>query len=198
MKLDGGDLALALGGEFRRERQNYHQSQALADDIILGETSQGPDADFGHSRKVGGRVRELDAPVTKQVDLSLAARYEHYQATGSATSPKLGLKYMATPELLFRASAGTGFRAPACRTCTARDRARAATLADPVCMANDNDLTDCAWNWTTRSYSKRQAQAGASRQFSLGAVMEPTRNTNISLDYWNIQKKNLISTSVPT
>jgi hypothetical protein len=27
-----------------------------------------------------------------------------------------------------------------------------ATLADPVCMAaNDNDLTYCAWNWTTRA-----------------------------------------------
>ena len=195
MKLEGGDLALALGGEFRRERQNYHQSQALADDIIMGEVSQGPDADFGHSRKVAAVFAELDAPVTKQLDLSLAARYEYYQATGGATSPKIGLKYMATPDLLFRASAGTGFRAP-----TMSDLYRpvteseSATLADPVCMAaNDNDLTYCAWNWTTRSYSNPKLKPERSRQFSLGAVMAPTRNINVSLDYWNIQKKDLIS-----
>lgn len=195
MKLDGGDLALALGGEFRRERQNYHQSQALADDIIMGETSQGPDADFGHSRKVAAVFAELDAPVTKQLDLSLAARYEYYQATGGATSPKVGLKYMATPDLLFRASAGTGFRAPTMsdlyRPVTENE---SATLADPVCMAeNDNDLSYCAWNWTTRSFSNPKLKPERSRQFSLGAVMAPTRNTNVSLDYWNIQKKDLIS-----
>jgi iron complex outermembrane receptor protein len=85
--------------------------------VILGETSQGTEADFGHAA-VGAVFAELRAPVTKQVELSAALRYENYQATGSATSPKLGLKYMATPDLLFRASAGTGFRAPPCRTCT--------------------------------------------------------------------------------
>jgi iron complex outermembrane receptor protein len=57
--------------------------------------------------------------VTKQVELSAALRYEKYQGTGSATSPKLGLN-QPLPELALRASAGKGFRAPACPTCTAR------------------------------------------------------------------------------
>ena len=29
LTLSGGDLALAWGGEYRREKQNYHQSEAL-------------------------------------------------------------------------------------------------------------------------------------------------------------------------
>ena len=32
------------------------------------------------------------------------------------------------------------------------------------------------------------------RQFSLGAVLEPQRGMNISVDYWNIKKTDLIST----
>jgi iron complex outermembrane receptor protein len=87
--------------------------------VILGETSQGTEADFGHARNVGALFTELRAPVTKQVELSAALRYE-YQGTGSATSPKLGLKYQPLPELALRASAGRASAPPACPTCTAR------------------------------------------------------------------------------
>ena len=197
MKLEGGDLALALGSEFRRERQRFHQSQALADDVILGETSQGTEADFGHARNVGALFTELRAPVTKQVELSAALRYEKYQGTGSATSPKLGLKYQPLPELALRASAGKGFRAPSMsdlyRPVT---EGTAATLVDPVCMAQDpsNTVTDCSDTWTTYEYSNAKLKPEYSRQFSLGAVMEPSRHLNVSLDYWSIQKSNLIST----
>lgn len=194
-KLEGGDLALALGGEFRIERQSYHQSQALADDNILGETSQGPDADFGHARHVAALWTELSAPVTKKLELQLALRHERYEVTGGATSPKLGLRYLPSKELLLRASAGTGFRAPSMsdlyRPVTTGE---SATLADPVCMAeNDNDLTYCAWNWETRKYANPDLKPERSRQFSLGAVFEPTRQFSASLDYWAIQKSDLIS-----
>jgi len=195
--LAGGDLALALGGEFRREKQNYRQSDALAQDLILGETSQGPDADFGHSRKVAGVFAELSAPVTKELELQAALRYERYQVTGSATSPKLGLKYVPSKELLLRASVGAGFRAPSLsdlyRPVT---QGTAATLVDPVCMAADpgNTVTDCSDTWATFQFSNPKLKPERSRQFSLGAVLEPQRGMNFSLDYWNIQKRELIST----
>jgi iron complex outermembrane receptor protein len=195
--LPGGDLALALGGEFRREKQEYRQSDALAQDLILGETSQGPDAAFGHSRKVGGVFAELSAPVTKTLELQAALRYERYQVTGSATSPKLGLKYVPSKELLLRASVGAGFRAPSLsdlyRPVT---QGTAATLVDPVCMAADpgNTVTDCSDTWTTYQYSNAKLKPERSSQFSLGAVLEPQRGMNFSLDYWNIQKRELIST----
>jgi len=197
MKLSGGDMALALGGEFRRERQNYHQSQALADDLILGETSQGQDADFGRSRHVGAVFGEISAPVTKQLELQAAVRYEHYEVTGSATSPKIGLKYTVTPELMFRASAGSGFRAPSLsdlyRPVT---EGSAATVTDPVCLANDpeNTVTDCSDLWTTLNYSNAKLKPERSRQFTLGTVFEPQRGMSVSLDYWNVQKKDTIST----
>ena len=197
LPLPGGDLALAVGGEFRREKQTYHQSKELAQDIILGETSQGPEADFGHSRKVAGAFAEISAPVTKELELQAAVRYERYQVTGSATSPKLGLKYVPMKELLLRASVGSGFRAPSLsdlyRPVTTGS---AATLVDPVCMAADpsNTVTDCSDIWTTYQYSNSKLKPERSSQFSLGAVLEPKRGTVVSLDYWSIQKRDLIST----
>lgn len=197
MKLDGGDLAVALGGEFRRERQNYRQSQALADDLILGETSQGPDADFGRGRKVAAVFGEISAPVTKQLELTGAMRYEKYQVSGGALSPKLGLKFVPMNELLLRASIGKGFRAPSMsdlyRPVTTGS---AATLVDPLCLQLDPDATptDCSDIWTTYNYSNPQLKPEKSRQFSLGGVFEPSRGININVDYWNVQKSNLIST----
>ncbi|MEJ6001307.1 TonB-dependent receptor [Paucibacter soli] len=195
--LAGGDLALALGGEFRREKQDYRQSDALAKDLILGETSQGPDADFGRSRKVAGVFAELSAPITKALELQAALRHERYQVTGSATSPKLGLKYVPSKELLLRASVGAGFRAPSLsdlyRPVT---QGSSATLVDPVCMAADPSatVTDCSDIWDTFNYSNSKLKPERSRQFSLGAVLEPKRGMTFNLDYWNIQKRDLIST----
>lgn len=196
-RLSGGDLALAFGGEFRREEQNYHQSDALAQDLILGETSQGPDADFGKSRKVAAVFAELNAPLAAGFELQAAMRYEHYQVSGGAFSPKLGLRYTPTKELLLRASLGAGFRAPSMtdlyRPLTAGS---SATVTDPVCLAADpdNTVTDCSDLWTTLNYSNAELKPERSRQFSLGAVFEPKPGMSLSADFWHVQKSNLIST----
>jgi len=195
--LAGGELAVAFGGELRREKQNYHQSDALKQDLILGESSQGPDSDFGKSRKVGAAFAELSAPITKQLELQAALRYERYQVSGGAASPKLGLKYVPMPELLLRASVGRGFRAPSMsdlyRPLT---QGNSATLVDPVCLAADpsNTPTDCSDIWTTLNYSNAQLKPEKSRQYALGAVFEPRRGVSLNVDYWNIEKSNLIST----
>ncbi|MBQ0929271.1 TonB-dependent receptor [Ideonella sp. 4Y16] len=197
MKLDGGDLAVAVGSEFRREKQDYHQSQALADDLILGETSQGPGADFGRSRKVAAVFGEVSAPITRQLELTGAMRYEKYQVSGGALSPKLGMKFVPMSELLLRASVGKGFRAPSMtdlyRPVT---EGSSATLVDPLCMQLDPDATptDCSDIWTTLNYSNPKLKPEKSRQFSLGGVFEPRRGLSVSVDYWNIQKSDLIST----
>ena len=197
LPLAGGDLALALGGELRREKQNYHQSDALKAGNILGETSQGPDSDFGHSRSVGAVFGEISAPVTKQLELQAAMRYERYQVSGGALSPKVGLKYVPMPELLLRASLGKGFRAPSMSDLyRPLSLGNAAVVTDPVCLAADpeNTATDCSEGWSTYNYSNAKLKPEKSRQFSAGVVFEPKRGVSMNVDYWNIQKSNLIST----
>jgi iron complex outermembrane recepter protein len=190
-KLAGGDLSLALGGEYRRETQKYHQSPELAADLILGEVSQGPDADFSFARKVAALWTELDAPVAQGLDLQFAVRHERYQGTGSATSPKIGLRYEHDKSLMLRASAGAGFHAPSLtdlyRPVTEYD---GPLLYDPVC---GDSIVSCTDTWRVRSFSNPDLKPEKSRQFSIGAVWEPTKNFNASLDYWNITRSDLIS-----
>lgn len=62
---------------------------------------------------------ELSVPVTRDIDLQAAVRYEDYGGqTGSTTNPKLALRWQALPWLAVRGSVGTTFRGP-----TAEDRA---------------------------------------------------------------------------
>jgi iron complex outermembrane receptor protein len=196
MALGGGDLALALGAELRREKSTSAASDLLISDNILGDSSPG-DAQFtSNSRKVWAAYGELLAPITKQWELQFALRHDHYQKIGATTNPKIGLRYAPMDKLTFRASAGTGFRAPSMNDLYRSVKVgETATLPDPVCMReNDNDLGFCANNWETRTYSNANLKPEKSRQFSIGMLADPTPEWSFGLDYWRIEKRDLIST----
>jgi iron complex outermembrane recepter protein len=57
---------------------------------------------------------ELALPLTRQLEGQLALRYDDYSDFGTATTPKVGLKFKAAPELLLRA---TGAAVSARRRC---------------------------------------------------------------------------------
>jgi iron complex outermembrane recepter protein len=193
--LAGGDLALGVGGEFRREETRYKPSDLYASDNINNDDVAGEIEPTRHSRKVAAAFAELVAPLTKEWTVQVAVRHDKYQGVGSTTNPKIGTMYQPIAELKLRGSAGTGFRAPSISDLYRPTVLSAtSTLPDPVCMAeNDNDLTYCAWNWETHRYSNPDLKPERSRQFSLGAVVQPSRQLSLSVDYWNIRRSDLIS-----
>lgn len=193
--LAGGDLALGLGAEFRIESQDYRPSDLLVSDNINNDSAAGETGPTHHSRKVAAVFAELKAPITKQWEVDFAARFDKYEGVGSTTNPKLGVLFRPMTELALRGSISTGFRAPSLSDLYRPTVYSAtATLPDPVCMAeNDNDLSFCADNWTTYRYSNPDLKPERSRQFSLGAVFEPSRHFSATVDYWNIVKSDLIS-----
>lgn len=195
-KLAGGDVALALGGEFRRESTRSRASDLLLSDNILGDPTPGDSQFTDRSRKMAAVFGELLAPVTKELELQFALRHDRYQAVGSTTNPKLGVRYQPSQSLLLRGSAGTGFRAPSVNDLYRPTKTGStAVLPDPVCMdETDNDLATCADFWETRTYANSKLKPERSRQFSLGFVAVANANWSFSVDYWNIAKKDLIST----
>ncbi|MGF6183666.1 iron complex outermembrane receptor protein [Massilia sp. UYP32] len=195
MPLAGGELAVAIGGEVRREKNNFTPSALLLSDNINNDAAPEGGRTTSDKRDVAGLYGELLVPFAQQWEAQLSARYDHYEQVGGAASPKIGLSYRPTDALLLRASAGRGFRAP---TMTELFRptvySSTATLPDPVyCATVDNNYADCADNWDTRRYSNADLQPERSRQFSFGAVFAAGRNVSASLDYWNIKRTDLIS-----
>ncbi|WP_431048413.1 TonB-dependent receptor [Roseateles sp. L2-2] len=195
-RLAGGDMAIAVGAEMRREKSESSASDLLLSDDILGDPTPG-DAQFTkNARNIWAAYGELLVPFAKQWELQLALRHDHYQKIGGSTNPKIGLRFAPMKDLTFRASAGTGFRAPSMNDLYRSVKTSTTpVLADPVCMReNDNDLTTCSDFWETRIYSNSKLKPEKSRQFSIGVLTDPTPNWSLGLDYWNIEKRNLIST----
>lgn len=195
-KLAGGDLALALGAELRREEAKSGGSELLLSDNILGDDTPGDSQNTGQSRKVWAVYGEINAPLTKQLELQFALRHDHYDKIGGTTNPKLGLRWTPTTQLLVRASAGTGFRAPSLNDLYRPTKIGGTSiLPDPVyCAENDGDLGICANSWETRTYANTQLKPERSRQYSLGLVLQASERLSFSMDYWNITKRDLIST----
>ncbi|MCA1857232.1 TonB-dependent receptor [Massilia oculi] len=201
--LGGGDLALAVGGEFRREHQMFNPSQLLVSNNIAGDRdSTVPAGELlevetaDNTRKVGSVFAEINAPFTKALEMQFALRYDHYSEVGSTTNPKVGLRWQPNTTFLLRASVGTGFRAP-----SLSDLKRptifgtsAGILTDPQCVAQEGSIDLCTDQWGVERRSNPDLKPEKSRQFTLGTVFELNKRTNFSIDYWNIEKKDVIST----
>ncbi len=199
MALAGGDLAIAAGFEARREVTTFTPSALLLSNNIAGDRGTGS-AELTateDSRKVYSVFTELNAPFSKTVEMQLALRHDDYSQVGATTNPKIGVRWMPVPTVLVRASANTGFRAPSLSDLNRPVTFGSASsfLTDPQCVKTGLDsLHNCTDQWSVERRSNPNLKPETSRQFALGAMWDLTKTVNLSLDYWNIEKKDVIST----
>ena len=67
---------------------------------------------FNMKRNVQAVYGELNAPVTKWLELSGALRYDHYSDFGNSTTPKVGFKLKPIDQFAIRGTYAEAFRAP--------------------------------------------------------------------------------------
>jgi iron complex outermembrane receptor protein len=195
MKLDGGTMGLALGGEIRQEKLNSPPTPYtdVGDIVGLGYSS------FNQSRKVSAVFAELVAPVTKTLELSAAARYDRYSDSDSVVTPKVGIKWQALNPLLLRASYAEGFRAPGAAESGNSSVSAFTSTVDPVRCPGGNPLpgataADCGAGATTSVFSvgNSQIKPEKSKSVNFGFLLEPSRNFNVAVDFWQITRTNEI------
>uniref|UniRef100_UPI0035B06E42 TonB-dependent receptor plug domain-containing protein n=1 Tax=Chitinimonas sp. TaxID=1934313 RepID=UPI0035B06E42 len=109
-----GPVGFAFGGSYRKETLSQFSAPVLASGDQVG--GAGPIPSVTGSRKVNALFGEFSVPAYKDLELSLAGRYDNYKNDfGTAFnkfSPKVGVRWTPTKSLLVRASAAQGFRAP--------------------------------------------------------------------------------------
>jgi iron complex outermembrane receptor protein len=204
MAMEGGDLAIAIGAEARREKTSFRPSALLLSNNIGGDRDStlapGALADVvatDDSRKVYSVFTEVNAPLTKQFELQLALRHDRYSEIGSTTNPKIGARWQPAKALVLRASAGTGFRAPSLSDLNRPTifGSAASFLTDRDCVNTGLDTIDgCTDQYPVERRANPNLKPEKSRQFSLGAVFEATPQTKFTVDYWDIRKTDVIST----
>lgn len=194
---DAGTLALAVGGELRRETYELLPSQLLVQGDLTGYGGNFFPVD--RARNVWALFSELNVPLAQSLELNLAVRHDDYQNVGSSTNPKVGLRWSPTRQLLVRASAGRGFRAPSLLDLHAPATTGVSQpgLSDPERCPTTGSPLDCVTQFPITVGGNPDLKPEKSRNFTAGIVFEPANNVSIALDYFNIEVRDLITTNIP-
>jgi iron complex outermembrane receptor protein len=208
MALAGGDLALAIGADLHRDTNEDNKLPAGAD-ITYAKITPGS----GESaRTIGGLFAEVDAPVTKTLNLDAAVRVDHYSDVGSTVTPKISFRWQPAKTVMFRGSANTGFRAPTLfdrngyRTSTANGTT-SGRWDDPVlcpsptptmpgtgtAKAGFNAADVCNAKLNRMTGSNAALVPEKSKGGTLGVVFEPSTTATLAFDYWQVNMKDMLA-----
>lgn len=204
-KLGAGPVTAAFGAEFRNEKSSF---EALPITEELGSLGIDPASDTAGSRKIGAAFVELNFPIMKTLDVTLAARYDRFNDVGNTFNPKVGVRYQPTPDLVIRGSANSGFRAPTLYEIYQPQSLSFTTdnYDDPllcpggVAAPGASEGVVCGQQVLIRTVGPVGNGRGASalepeksKALTLGLVFQATPNTRVGFDIWQLRIKNLVS-----
>ena len=196
--LPGGMAAIAFGFEERKETIADKPAALLLTGDVIGSPANQP---IVGNRTQKGTFVEFNFPLLKSLELGAAIRRDQYSDFGTATKPKVSLRWQPLKSVLFRAGWGEGFRAPGLNQLYqpvvagfAADR-----IDDPLRCGRTGQVPalDCANQFRTRSGGNPKLKPEESEQSTMGIVLEPFENLTTEATYWRINKYRDITSLTP-
>lgn len=177
---DSGAVQAAFGFQYRYSGLDLERN---ADSTVPGTyIFVGGGNEFDKGLDLYALFAELAVPVSDNVELQLAARYEDYGGdTGDTFDPKIAARWTLNDVLTIRASASTTFRAPTLN----QQYSRATGLVSLV-------------DGTTTGFKAVDATGNpllnpeSADTFNIGILLNPTENLTASLDYWRFDFEDII------
>ena len=195
--LPGGPLQVGVGGSARYEAVYDPNPVALVKAITVN-----PFSAIGN-RYVESGFFEINAPVLDSLEVNASGRYDHYSIGLNHFSPKIGAKFTPIKSLSFRGTYSEGFRAPSIPETSGSvigftQYTPGGSITDPVAKAallarygNDSYITT-QYGLGNNSTGNPAIKPETSRSFTAGVVFAPKSWLSMTVDYYNIKKKNLI------
>lgn len=190
MELPGGDLNVGAGFQLRRETlMNRNQNADLSYYGLNTSSAQG-------RQTVTAGFFEVDMPFLREFDLNVSGRYDHYSQGYGHFSPKVGMKFTPVEQFSLRATYSQGFRAPTfAENNPASSYSGFSSFAPPAGFVNahpGNPAYTNSYNIGSGATGNPDIMPEVSRSFTVGTIFRPTRWFNLTVDYYNIKKSNLI------
>jgi iron complex outermembrane receptor protein len=196
LDLPGGDARLALGAEYFHDRLGLR----TASDVRIGALSASP---FGvYSRNVTSLFGELQLPLIANSDggsmltVSASGRYDHYSDFGDTTNPKIGVTFKPVSWFSLRGNWGKSFTAP-----TPLDQLKSTNST--VTQFGFVPFTDATHPNVTGGQaialqgSKAGLQPQTATTWSVGVDLQPTSELRASVNYYDVNFNNILSTPTP-
>jgi iron complex outermembrane receptor protein len=185
-KLPAGPMQYAAGASWTKGEavSDPAPAQFTGDIAGLGGATPAWTAD----RTVWSVYGELNIPIVKTLEASVAARWDDYSDFGGTFNYYANLRWQPAKWILARAAYGTGFRAP--------------TLTDlwqPIVLGSSEQFNDPVTGETdlqVNSYTggNPDLQPETSKQLSLGLVWQPIKQFSASVDWFQIKLDDIIAT----
>ncbi len=205
----GGPAAIAMGLEYRKESvtDDPDPRVALTNPARVTVAGSGGTAVKG-DRDLTSAYAEISLPFLKGFESQLALRTDRYSDFGTATTPKVSLSWRPNQAFLARAGYAEGFRAPSLAELflgestsfpSVRDTPRCNDYAAAYGATDARAVAVCGATGTGNAAQVRSIFLGntslepeKSKSYSLGFVIEPSRDFSLGVDYYNIEHKNRI------
>lgn len=187
MELGGNDVMAAFGIEYREESiSDNPDDQFLRGDVFGTEATQA-----NGERDSTALFTEVAVPVTDDLELQLALRYEDYSDFGTTTDPKVSFLWSPTDKLSFRGSWGTAFRAPSLHQLGLGRTDESPNLVDTIRCTSVGLACD-PQEYTAIFAGNPNLGPEESTSYNLGMIYEITDGLSFSLDYYNYDIENII------
>lgn len=194
----GGPVGVSVGAEFRKDKYRNDTIDSIVDNVpSLGVAPYHVSGD----RKISALSTEWLFPVSKDVELTFAGRFDKYSDFGSTFNPKAAIRWTPAKNVNVRASYNTGFRAPSLDEVYGPQAV--SFTGDPyddpvlckggVVQSGGVESRDCGQQAQIQSGGNTELKPEKSKTFSLGLAFEPVKGLTASIDYWNIKITNSIS-----
>jgi iron complex outermembrane receptor protein len=188
-KLPGGALGVAAGAEFRHESTELEPTAGTERGNIIG---LGYSA-YNGQRNVVALYAEALAPVLPGLEVTGAMRWDHFTDVGNAYTPKVGVKWTPVRQLALRATWARGFRAPSAAENGRGGLAAFANATDPLRCALGVPTACSPANVAIITSPNPDLSPERSKSWNVGAIWDPLPRTSVSVDFWQIKRKNEIN-----
>jgi iron complex outermembrane receptor protein len=200
-KLPAGAIMAAVGTDLRREEYKFNGDLRNIQERrnILNAPFDDVNALDKVHRDIKAVYFEVLVPVTKDLEVTVAGRQDHYQGFGNTFNPKVSFRYQPLTSLMFRGSYNTSFRAPSFNQLfngITESPYAGKDLVDPAkcpTLKVDSSKPGCD-SITPNTITGGKANLGpeTAKQANLGVVWEPSSNFSANADLWEIRKEDTI------
>jgi iron complex outermembrane receptor protein len=182
--LDAGPVSFAIGAEYRYDSGYFNPDPV----IVAGEGTAAQQDPTDGNYDVISVYQEVSVPFSDKLTGEFALRFDDYSTFGKASTWKIGLTYEATDDLMLRAVAATGFRAPNVSELYGGNTGSYDYLTDP--WGNEQD-PQILVNYT----SDENLEPEESESYTAGLVYSPhfIDGMSLTLDYWRFRVTNAIT-----
>lgn len=191
---NGRQVQGAFGAEWRHEEvKDVPSGVAVATTFnpepVLGFSSTSADAE----RDQWAVFAEFYVPLSDNLDLTLAGRYDDYDSFGGDFNPKVALRWQPLDSLILRTNYSTSFRAPSLAQVGAGTLLSSYTVdCSATPGACDGDAVADGEPLLSEDVANDDLEAETADTWGAGLVWSPGDNVDITVDYWDISYDDVI------